>query len=71
LPVLAEDLGSETTGVRPARPTTADGRSGFPALAWALSRYWRDLGTASEATRVPMAGRVAELDGTPRIPEAN
>jgi hypothetical protein len=31
-----------------------------PALAWVLSRYWRDIGTACEAALLPVAGRTAD-----------
>ena len=40
-----------------------------PVLAWSLSRYWRDIGTACEATLVPMAGWVAEPDEAHRTPK--
>jgi hypothetical protein len=39
-----------------------------PALAWSLSRYWRDIGTACETALLPMAGWVAEPDENPRTP---
>jgi len=29
-----------------------------PAVAWLLSRYWRDIGAACEAAVLPMDGRV-------------
>ena len=31
-----------------------------PALAWVLSRYWRDIGTACEAALLPVTGRTAD-----------
>jgi hypothetical protein len=34
----------------------------IPVLAWSLSRYWRDIGTACEAALVPMDGWVADRD---------
>jgi hypothetical protein len=43
----------------------------IPALAWSLSRYWRDIGTACEATLVPMDGWVAEPGEARRIPKAD
>jgi hypothetical protein len=42
-----------------------------PALAWSLSGYWRDIGTACEATLVPMDGWVAAPDERHRTPQAN
>jgi hypothetical protein len=33
-----------------------------PALAWLLSRYWRDIGTACEAALLPVDGTVADPD---------
>jgi len=42
-----------------------------PAVAWSLSRYWRDIGTACEAAFIPVDGWVAEPDEAHRNPEAN
>ena len=39
-----------------------------PVLAWVLSRYWRDIGRACEATLVPMDGWVAEPGEAHRTP---
>ena len=42
-----------------------------PALAWSLSRYWRDIGTACAAAFIPVDGWVAEPDEADRTAEAN
>ena len=43
----------------------------IPVLAWVLSRYWRDLGTAWAASFVPVDGWVARPEEPRRTPEAH
>jgi hypothetical protein len=43
----------------------------IPVLAWSLSRYWRDIGTACAAALVPMDGWVADPHEAHRTPKGS